>query len=74
MCVTLELYSVDRENLTMAEAIQLWLREGYTFDQCLEYFKKYNRRQPPSSRLADAVWLAELKAKLLTARVSVRVR
>ena len=74
MCFTLELHSVDRENLTMAEAIQLWLREGYTFDQCLEYFKRNKRCQPPSSRLADAVWLAGLKAKLLTARVSVRVR
>ena len=65
-CFTLELYSVDGEVLTKAEAIQRWLGEGYSFTECLKYFGRYKGCQPHSIRPVDAAWLANVKATLFT--------
>ena len=72
-CFTLELYSVDGEVLTKAEAIQRWLGEGYSFPVCLKYFGRYKRCQPHSIRSVDAAWLANLKATLFT-RTAMRLQ
>ena len=35
----LGLYSIDGEDLTAAETVSLWLRNGYHWMDCLEYLK-----------------------------------
>ena len=40
-CYTLELYTVEKEMLTKAEAIAGWLREGYSRKQSTDYFARF---------------------------------
>ena len=66
-CFTLELYHVEGEVRTKAEAIQQWLHDGYLFDQCLDHFSRENFRQcqpPENFRQVDSAWKSETRLRL----------
>ena len=66
-CFTLELYHINGQVRTKAEAIQQWLHDGYSFDQCLDYFSRENFRQcqpPENFRQVDSAWKTETRLRL----------
>ena len=40
-CFGLELFDANGRTMTKAEAIFQWLNHGWSWDQCLQHFKKY---------------------------------
>ena len=37
----MEVFDVDGRMITKAEAISQWLSQGWSWDQCVQHFKKY---------------------------------
>ena len=73
-CFTLDLYSIGNEELTAAEAVLRWMRDGYDWETSLRYLQSFGsigrKRDVPldSKRARRSVNTELAKARIIAAQ------